>query len=396
MKIAMLTTTGEKCGIARYTRDLVAGLHTLPDVSVDVVPICEGKQPVTHYREQARRLNAPDVDVVHIQHEYGFWGSILPGRWAYWELRYLIEKPVVLTAHTTLSLPELLHLRTERRPLQWLAKQWLLHNRSYRDGVEIAPFVTACTIVHTRAAREELIRRGAKPAYLTVVPPGVPDPLPAPTGGQAFRERFGLGDRTLLTLFGFITPNKGYELTLSILPDLPPGTTLVIAGGARTEAHAPYQAALERQIARMGLQNRVVITGFLTDTEVAEAMAASEIVLVPHTQATSSYSVTLPLAHGRPILASDLDCFREINERLECLALFPSGDAPRYREVLLALLASPDRRATLAQKAREYARRHSWPAVAASTRRVYEAAIHVYTSGPRHPQIRLPEDPRNL
>src|SRR5205085_1522177 len=99
MKIAMLTTTGEKCGIANYTRALVAGLDTLPDVQVEVIPITPGKQPTEHYIEQAKQLNAPDVDIVHIQHEYGFWGSVLPNRWAYWEMRYLIEKPVVLTAH---------------------------------------------------------------------------------------------------------------------------------------------------------------------------------------------------------------------------------------------------------------------------------------------------------
>ncbi|HZO87669.1 MAG TPA: glycosyltransferase [Chthonomonadaceae bacterium] len=378
MKVAMLTTVGERCGIAAYTRALVEGLRTLPEMEVEVVSITEGKQPTEHYVAQAQRLNASDVDVVHIQHEHSFWGGILPGASAFWEMRYLIQKPVVLTAHTTYSLAEMLKIKTERRPHKWLAKRLLLLNKAYRDSVDIAPFTTAITIVHTAAARNELITRGAKPQYVFIVPTGIPAPLPAPTGGQAFRERFGLQGRRLVTLFGYIAYNKGYELTLDILPALPEDVTFVIAGGARNADMEPYAAQLQQRIARSELAERVVVTGFLTDAEVAEAMEASEIVLVPHTQATGSYSVAIPLAHGRPILASDLDCFREIAARVDCLELFRAGDVEDYRAKLQALLDNPARREQLAAGARKYAARYSWPRVAAQTRNVYQTAIQVY------------------
>lgn len=379
----MLTTVGERCGIAAYTRALVAGLKTLPDLEVVVVPITEGRQPTAHYREQAARLNAPDIDVVHIQHEHSFWGGILPKASAFWEMRYLIEKPTVLTAHTTYALAEMLRLKTERRPHKWLAKQMLVRNKPYRESVEIAPFTTALTIVHTTAARKALIARGAKPGFVYVVPTGIPPPLTAPTGGQAFREKFGLADRRLITLFGYVSFNKGYELTLEILPSLPADVTFVIAGGPRNADMEPYAAQLKERIAQAGLSERVVMTGFLDDTEVAEAMAASEIVLVPHTEATGSYSVTIPLTHGKPILASDLDCFREISERIDCVQLFRAGEAGDYREKLTALLSDPARRAQLASAATKYAERFSWPRVAALTRDVYTAAIEVYKT-PHH------------
>ncbi|HZT43251.1 MAG TPA: glycosyltransferase family 4 protein [Chthonomonadaceae bacterium] len=381
MKVAMLTTVGERCGIAAYTRALIAGLQTLPDMEIEVVPITEGRQPTAHYVEQAERLNAPDVDVVHIQHEYSFWGGVLPKTSGYWELRYLIQKPVVLTGHTTYDLADLLKLRAERRPHKWLAKQILVHNRAYRESIEIAPFVTAFTIVHTEAARQALIARGAKPAYVVVVPAGIPEPLPAPTHGEAFRQRFGLEGRRAVTIFGYLSWNKGYELTLQILPSLPDDVVFVIAGGARTEEMAPYEAQLRESIARAGLENRVILTGFLSDEDVSEAMAASEIVLVPHTQATGSYSVTIPLSHGKPILASDLDCFREIKERVDCLELFRAGDVADYRAKLLSLLDDPARRKTLSANALKYARRFSWANVAARTHDVYEAAIEVYSRG---------------
>jgi glycosyltransferase involved in cell wall biosynthesis len=381
MKIAMLTTVGERCGVASYTRALTAALRTLPETQVEVVPITEGRQPREHYVAQAEHLNAADIDVVHIQHEHSFWGGILPGKSGYWELRYLIQKPVVLTAHTTYSLAELLKVETERRPHKWLVKQLLLRNRSYRDSVETAPFVTAMTIVHTAAARNALIERGAGPDSVFIVPTGIPAPQPAPTGGEAFRERYGLKDRRLVTLFGYIAPNKGYELTLDILPSLPEEITFVIAGGVRSQGEAAYEAQLQAAIARSGQSHRVVVTGFLSEPDVAEAMEASEIVLVPHTIATGSYSVTIPLTHGRPVIASDLDCFREIYARVDCLELFRAGDTADYRQRLLALLAHPDRRAQLSEGARKYAERFSWDRVAAMTQKVYQQAIEVYGRG---------------
>ena len=260
MKIAMLTTVGERCGIAAYTRALISALEGLPDTGVEVVPITEGRQPREHYLAQAELLNASDVDVVHIQHEHSFWGGILPRKSAYWEMRYLISKPVVLTAHTTYSLAELLKLDSEPRPHKWLVKQLLMRNRSYRDSVEIAPFVTAITIVHTAAARTALIERGAGANNVAIIPTGIPAPDPAPTGGESFREQYGLKGRRLVTLFGYIAPNKGYELTLGILPALPEDVTFVIAGGVRTQGEEAYAAVLNATIARSGQSHRIVQT----------------------------------------------------------------------------------------------------------------------------------------
>lgn len=391
MKVAMVTTTGDRCGIAAYTRDLIEGLRGIPDIEVEVVPITEGRQPTSHYVAQAERLNAPDVSVVHIQHEHSFWGGILPRRplplradTGYWELRYLLQKPIVVTAHTTYSLAELLRLDSETRLPKRLVKRFLVNNVAYRESVEIAPFITAMTIVHTAAARNALISRGAKPEYVMIVPAGIPSPLPAPLLGAAFRDRYRLQGKRVLTIFGYIAPNKGYELTLELLCTLPPDVALVIAGGVRNADMEPYAAQLTALIRNAGLQDRVIITGFLADEDIAEVMAASDLLLVPHTQATGSYSVTFPLTYGKAILASDMDCFREIEARVGCLQLFKAGDLEDYRAKLSALLEDPVRRERLSSNACKYAHRFSWPRVAELTRQVYAQAIDVYGRG-HHP-----------
>lgn len=384
MKIAMLTTVGGKCGIAAYSAKLIEALKRLPNMEVVVVPITPGKQPLEHYQEQAKLLNEADIDLIHIQHEHSFWGGILPGHSAFWEMRYLLKKPVVITAHTTYTLAHMLRLSTERRPHIWFAKKLLTLRKNYRDSVDTAPFATSYTIVHTLEAGQELVARRVNPQQISVIPAGVPEPLPTPSGGSAFRERYGLKGKRLLTTFGYIAFNKGYELTLDLLPDLPPDTAFVIAGGVRTEDMEPYKATLEATVQSKGLAGRVVITGFLSEEEIAEAMAATDIVLVPHTEATGSYSVTIPIAYGKAILSSDLACFREIQGRHACLELFPAGDKEEYRAKLEALLSDASHREALEQSAKEYAEKFSWDAIAKVTAKTYRDALEAYGVSPKN------------
>jgi len=157
----------------------------------------------------------------------------------------------------------------------------------------------------------------------------------------------------------------------------------VIAGGARVSGEEPYAAQVRERIESAGLNDRVVITGFLSDEDVAEAMEASDLVLAPHTWATGSYSVTLPLTHGRPVLASNLDCFQDIAGRMDCIELFANGDNEEYIRKLLGLLEDESKRAKLSENARAYAARFSWPKIAAMTRRVYDQTIAIYAKGHR-------------
>jgi glycosyltransferase involved in cell wall biosynthesis len=376
MKIAMLTTAGERCGIGSYSAALVASLRALPDTDVEVTPITVGEQPLSHYEEQASRLNAPGVDLVHIQHEFSFWGFPTPQRSRFAELRRLIQRPVVLTAHTTLPLKSIFPTHSERNPWRWLQKKRIVSNQAYRKAVEVTTFENDATIVHTEAAHAHFIARGVRPERLFTVPMGVPAPLPvAPKRVAEFRDRHRLHGKRVLTLFGYVTPNKGYPLVAEALPSLPADVMFVIAGGARRPVEEPYVQHLKRHISNLGMDDRVVVTGYLSEEEIADTMAATDVALVPHTQATNSYSVTLPLTYARPVLASDLPCFREMAERGDCVELFRSGDGSDFRRRLVALLDDPERRTALARNAQECATRFSWQNVARITRDIYQTTL---------------------
>lgn len=368
LRVAMTATEDERCGIAIYSRSLREALRDFVDI--DFVPLRAGRQSKSYYRALAARLN--DSPLVHIQHEYSFWGGIMPWRSTYERFRRQIRRPLIVTTHTTSGIADLGHSR-----LNHLAAQILGRWTAYRKSVEIAPFTgTQLCIVPTQAGRHVLVGRGIPAARIRVIPHPVPSVVFDPLGGRSFREAHGLAGRRLITIFGFLTPHKGYELTLRVLPKLPSDVCLIIAGGARVPAQHVYGDKLASMIRGSGLKNRVIVTGFLPEDVLAQVMAASDLVLVPHTLATSSYSVMVALAYGKPVLASDLACFREIRERRPCVALFRKGDGLDYACRLRTLLEDQAYREELAEQARRFAVENTWPNVARQTADLYAAILN--------------------
>ena len=368
MKLTMWTSTGDHCGIASYTARLMDAMRALGEVEIDVVDVpYADRTPETRARLLAQ-LNA--ADVVHLQHEYGFFGGILPGHSTLPAYLDGLRPPHVMTAHTTLTASQLLRIDSEPSAAKRVVKRLLAAWPPWRRSVEAAPFRRARrVIVHTREAAAEFAARGVPAGRLRVLPAGIPEtvppeppPPPIPPGRW-------------ITLFGFVTPNKGYEIVLEALSRLPADVRLVIAGGARVEAEAPYVEALRREIAAQGLSERVTITGFLTEAQIAAVLTRSEVALAPHTVASGSYSVMLPIAYGRPVLASDLACFADLRDADAGVTTVPAGDAGALTERLGALLADEAEREALAAQARAYASRHTWEAVAQQTLALYREAL---------------------
>jgi glycosyltransferase involved in cell wall biosynthesis len=375
MKVAMWASSETRCGIATYTAALVDALRPC-EIEVDLVPVPYTDRDPEGMERTLARLNA--ADLVHIQHEYTFFGGVAPGASSL--PRYLrgLQRPYVITAHTVFTAAELLRLPQETRWRQRMAKRLLATLPSYRASVERGPFArAAAVIVHTAAAKARMRERRIPESRLHVIPAGSPPPAATPTAEeiQAFRDHYKLGGGKVATIFGYVTPEKGYETALEALRSLPPAVKLVIAGGARVEREAPYVDQLREDIRKRGLAGRVVITGYLEDPEVAVAMAASDLVLVPHLAANGSYSVMIALSYGKPVLASDLACFREISEQGGGVELFAPGDERSLADRMGFLLASAATRKDMALASQSLAATRTWGAVAERTASIYRNAL---------------------
>ncbi len=361
MKIAMLTSWQEACGIADYAGALVAALKSR--VELEVIPLKHGQTDPAYFRGLADQCNA--FDLVHIQHEYVFFGKRWPGQHRWHDLVANLRVPYVVTAHTWL------------RPTSG-GRGWKPWARWLRDGLvraigwsrylEAGQFRTARrVIVHTDAHREFLIRQGLLPEQVSVLPQGVPESFPQGVGERA-RTRWQLTG-PVVTLFGFLNPAKGHALALEAWDQLTVGATLVIAGKAFSERDAAYAQTIEHEAKRRGSAVRWL--GYLPEAELADLLDASDVVVMPYVHTTSSYALSLALAQGCTVLASDLEPFQEICAERACLALFHRGDSADLGRALTRLLGHPQERRRLQKAALTWAREHSWTNVAEKTLQVY-------------------------
>jgi glycosyltransferase involved in cell wall biosynthesis len=365
MKIAMLTSWQEACGVADYASALVAALRRR--AKVEVVGLTHGQTDPGYFRKLGEACNG--ADLAHLQHEYVFFGNRRPWSYRWPELIKSLRVPYVVTAHTWL------------KPTQG-GPRWKRLGRGVRDALVRAAGWSAYleagqfrgaerVITHTQAHRAFLVRAGLRPDQVVVLPQGVPAGFPRGQAARA-RRRWDLKG-PVVTLFGFLNPAKGHDLALAAWAQMPRDAVLVIAGRAFSERDSAFAQGLEARARALG--RRVRWTGYLEEPALADLLAATDVVLLPYVATTASYALSLALQAGKPVLASDLEPFREIRAEKDCLEIFQTGSAPDLAIRLQTLLDQPRRREKLAQGARAWARAHTWEAVAAATARLYAAVL---------------------
>lgn len=158
----------------------------------------------------------------------------------------------------------------------------------------------------------------------------VPDPAP-------------IGAHPRLLYVGAFHKMKGIEVLQRAFGEVAESLdcTLDVVGDG--ELLAPFVAA----ISDAGLQDRLRVHGYREDTE--RFLAQADVVLVPSTYGEGSNGmIKEALAAGRPVIASDLACNRELIEHGRSGLLFANGDAgdlvQKLRELCDGLWSFPPKR----------------------------------------------------
>ncbi len=377
MQIAMFTPWQVRCGIASYANDLVGALDALDDTHVRVIPFDRQAHPRRDYAAWGSQMN--DGDVAHIQHEYTFFGYLLPWRNHYEVLRSQVRKPLVITRHVSFDGPLML---PGHGPSHWVRQaKWSAYNRwlgPYATYLNKGVFdVAQQIIVLSHRLKDHLVVRGVRDDKIHVIPPGVPKVPPA-QGGQEVRTRIGWENprRKVIGTFGYITPAKGHLIALEALASLPEEYVLLVGGGLRREADRPALDAINRRIDQLRLRPRVYITGFIEEADMPAHIGACDVLAYPATHVDSSYSVMVGLAyHSAPVVVSDAYGHRELYDRHAGVAAFRSGDALDLARVIREVVGQPSLRDQLITEAIQYARDYSWRDIARQTREVYILSV---------------------
>jgi glycosyltransferase involved in cell wall biosynthesis len=169
-------------------------------------------------------------------------------------------------------------------------------------------------IVTNRADQQALIEAGLPPETICRIPIGsnIHTHRPETAEIAAVRQKLGLqANECLLGYFGFLNESKGADTLLNALAKLDDRFHLVFIGGqtgsSDPDNNAAFLAGLKRLVIELGLEERVLWSGFLPEREVSAYLHAADLMVMPYKDGVSLRRGTLmaALAHGRPIITTE-------------------------------------------------------------------------------------------
>lgn len=354
MKVEFLVTgRDQECGIATYTTTLARALA----VESHRTPLKLRSLNLVHYLRRAVQAGLTDAEVIHLQHEYDIYGPKSVASWialpVVWLLARVRGRPIVTTLHSAWT------RETVGPPLLGLKMVYLrLNNRMIAAVTDHAIFLSA----ETRDAFEQT----ASLANVTVVGHGVPTDL-HPVPQEEAKRRFGIDpDRPLVAEPGFVRPQKGYHLFLDVAEHVDDAAFL-IAGGIQEGEYADYLANIET---RAG--DDVAITGVLEDEKFHAAFSAMDVALLPYETVTQSGILNWCLAYEVPVVGTDIEEFRELNETYGFPAVFEADDPQAGAEAVRSILDNPE---PLLAAMRAYRDDHGMDEVAAAHVDLYQSVV---------------------
>ena len=183
---------------------------------------------------------------------------------------------------------------------------------------------------------------------------------------ERFRTAHELSGPYLLCL-GTAEPGKRAVDAIRAMPRVlgsAPGTVLCLAGNP-----GPLSGALEREVARLGLQANVRFLGYIEDGDLPALLTGAAALVFPSLYEGFGLPPLEAMACGTPVISSDAPAMREVLG--DAAAFVPLRDPEAIAREATKLLGSKDLRAELSAAGLEFVRRYSWGRAAAETADVY-------------------------
>lgn len=325
-----------------------------------LLPFLEKKVRSLYELPDPESLAGSDAEIIHVQHEYGLFGSKIPGRYHFprWfrKAREMASgKKWVATAHTVLdseyrlpiegrgwqAIPRLLLNLSLSLPGDPVGKLWRDKTWGTFDGV----------IVLHRQQVEAIRKAGCK--RVTVIP------LPVPKVENL--TPVSSDRRKNVTVFGYFSVDKGQDVAIRAWKILGPSAPkLVLAGGVRRKEDEAYFQSCAQLIRELGLSEKIEITGYVPTERLEAIYADSKLILAPFRASMGSASITTGFAYGASVLASDLIFNLELDSRVAgCLTFFKSESSEDLAHQVTALLTDDHRLSALRAAGVEYAKKYS-------------------------------------
>lgn len=198
--------------------------------------------------------------------------------------------------------------------------------------------------------RDWAVRLGmCGPDTIVAIPNGIAAPHHSPNIDTAgIRRHLGAGPTDVLVVtVTRLAADKGLEYLLHAAARLPrtqPHIHIAIAGDG------PARNRLERMAGRLGVTCRVTFLGFRDN--IADLLAAADMVVLPSVREGLSISLLEAMAAGKPIVATSIGSQREVASHGEMAWLVPPADSRSLQDAIVHLAQDCALRNTLGANAR--------------------------------------------
>lgn len=247
--------------------------------------------------------------------------------------------------------------------LVWTVHNVLPHAPVFADDVSARRALVEASdlvVAHSQSALAELAALGAAVRRSVVIPHGpiapVRSPMPPSAPGAGGKPRRFL-------FFGRVQEYKGVEELLAAFMAMPDdvGAHLTVAG----QCDDPRLRSRLQALARKGGERAVLRLERVPEEEVAQLLAATDVVVLPFRRVTTSGSAMLALSHGRPLIVPDLPGLADLPDQA---VLRYDGQIPALTAAL-QYLASADGEILggMSAAACDYASSTTWQEIAEKT-----------------------------
>jgi len=199
-----------------------------------------------------------------------------------------------------------------------------------------------------------------------------------PTAPDVLRARLGLGDDPVVLCVSAALVHKNLPRLIdafATLADGRSGPRLVIVGH-----HGRERDGLERRITDLGLDGRVVLTGWIDDADLEGLYGLAACCAYPSLYEGFGLPVLEAMIRGVPIACSDATSLPEVAG--DAALLFDPRDPQAIARAITTLLDDPSHAARLRERGLARAARFTWERCAAGVWETYRR-VRTATSGRR-------------
>lgn len=362
-----------ECGIATYTSYLNEAVRSLHNETFvisqsgaqgrNVFPVYEPESDsiATQVYNLSTRMTP---DIIHIQHEFGLYGSQNGVQIIDLIVRYkMVGVPVATTLHTVYSdLPD----------DKIILLQLILNESSL-------------VIVHENYQKEILLKLFGPDhdTKISVIPHGVRESIMEKQG----KRKLELEGKKTVLLCGYFRPTKGFHRIVRIFPQVVekiPNALLLIAGKSRGLEFMDYQKEFFEMIKQSPVTEHIlVLRGQFPQHTFDTIISAADLVCLPYNKSGQSGILAQSFAHRKPVVASDLIAFRVWLDRSHGGLLAKDDD--EMTEAIIKILSDDDFRKQLEKNITDYIEQDvSWKHVAKSHIEAYQSVVRVPYGKARH------------